>query len=89
MTQICHMLRTNCDMDFGEITEVCPWDILAHDCRQDLDADQVASPRVLSLVAHLRLGDSLALGEARAHLHNVLGHRSPRYCGRSPSMLPT
>jgi len=33
-------------MDFGEITEVCPWDVLAYDCGQDLDADQVAEPRV-------------------------------------------
>ena len=41
MTQICHMLRTNCDMDFGEITEVVPWDILALDCGQRLDAPQV------------------------------------------------
>ena len=46
VTQIVHALRTNASMDFGEITEVVPWDILAHDCRQDLDADQVASPRV-------------------------------------------
>ena len=46
MTQICHMLRTNCDMDFGEITEVVPWDILALDCGQRLDAPQVASPRL-------------------------------------------
>jgi hypothetical protein len=46
VTQICHALRTNANMNFGEITEVCPWDILAKDCKQDLDDDQVASPRV-------------------------------------------
>jgi len=46
MTQICHALRTRGSMDFGEITEVCPWDILAHDCGQDLAADHVAEPRV-------------------------------------------
>lgn len=46
VTQIVHALRTNASMDFGEITEVCPWDILAHDCGQDLDADHVAHPRV-------------------------------------------
>lgn len=46
VTQICHALRTNASMEFGEITEVCPWDILALDCKQDLDADHVASPRV-------------------------------------------
>lgn len=45
MTQIVHMLRTKGDMNFGEITEVVPWDILAHDCGQDLDADHVANPR--------------------------------------------
>lgn len=33
-------------MDFGEITEVVPWDILAKDCGQDLDADQVCEPRL-------------------------------------------
>ncbi|KOO27862.1 hypothetical protein Ctob_008452 [Chrysochromulina tobinii] len=46
MTQICQMLRSRGSMDFGEITEVCPWDILAHDCGQNLDDDQLASPRV-------------------------------------------
>jgi len=46
MTQICHMLRSRGSMDFGEITEVCPWDILAHDCGQDLSKDHVAAPRV-------------------------------------------
>lgn len=33
-------------MDFGEITEVCPWDIMALLCKQDLNADQVAEPRI-------------------------------------------
>mmetsp|Transcript_116009 Transcript_116009/g.323109 ORF Transcript_116009/g.323109 Transcript_116009/m.323109 type:complete len:333 (-) Transcript_116009:141-1139(-) len=46
VTQICHQLRTGGHMDFEEIAEVCPWDILAFDCGQDLDADHVASPRV-------------------------------------------
>jgi len=49
MTQICHILRTRGKADlntFGEITEVVPWDILAGDCGQDLDAEQVASPRI-------------------------------------------
>ena len=40
MTQIVHALRSSASMAFGDINEVCPWDILAHDCRQDLDADQ-------------------------------------------------
>ena len=41
VTQILHALRTAGSMDFGEITEVVPWDILAHDCGQELDAAQV------------------------------------------------
>ena len=45
MTQICHMLRGG-NMDFNEITEVCPWDVMALTCGQDLDADHVAEPRV-------------------------------------------
>merc|ERR1712232_219283 len=32
-------------MDFGEICEVVPWHICAHDCNQNLDAPQVAEPR--------------------------------------------
>ena len=46
MTQICHALRTNGSMEFGDINEVCPWEIMAHDCKQSLDADHVAEPRV-------------------------------------------
>ena len=48
VTQIAHTLRclarpqTAKFADFeGEITEVCPWDILAFDCEQNLDVDQV------------------------------------------------
>lgn len=44
--QIVHALRTGAEtMAFGEITEVVPWDVLAHDCGQDLSAPQVAVPR--------------------------------------------
>ena len=46
VSQIVHALRSHASMDFGEITEVCPWDILALDCGQDLNAEQVASPRI-------------------------------------------
>ena len=46
MTQICHALRSNADMNYGEITEVVPWDILAHDCGQDLNAAQPGQFRV-------------------------------------------
>ena len=48
---MCHQIRClkapHVDsMDFGEITEVVPWDILAKDCGQDLDADQPCEPRL-------------------------------------------
>ena len=47
-TQIAHQLRClrkEIDpMQFGEITEAVPWDILAKDCEQNLDADQVGLP---------------------------------------------
>jgi len=46
MQAIVQALRSGCDMDFGEITEEMPWDILALDCGQDLDAEQRWQPRV-------------------------------------------
>lgn len=46
VTQICHGLRSRGSMDFGEITEVCPWDAIAYDCGQNLNDEQVANPRV-------------------------------------------
>lgn len=55
MTQIVHALRSHASMDFGEISEVCPWDILALDCKQDLDAEHVANPRVFK--SHEAWGD--------------------------------
>lgn len=49
VTAILHALRTR-GMDeyqhFNEITEVVPWDIVALDCGQDLDADQACKPRM-------------------------------------------
>jgi hypothetical protein len=45
MQQIVHGLRTNGSMDFEEISEVMPWTIVAHDCGQDINSEQVASPR--------------------------------------------
>ncbi len=45
-SQICHSLRSNGSMRFEEIGEVVPWDILALDCNQDLNDDQVAFPRL-------------------------------------------
>jgi len=65
VTQICHQLRTGGHMDFGEITEVCPWDVLALDCGQDLDADHIASPRVFK--SHERAGD-IARGGKYIHV---------------------
>jgi aryl sulfotransferase len=46
MSFICHCLRTRGDTSFGEITEVVPWTIVALDCGQDLNAQQMASPRL-------------------------------------------
>eukprot|EP00730_Choanoeca_flexa_P006127 TRINITY_DN12088_c0_g1_i2.p2 TRINITY_DN12088_c0_g1~~TRINITY_DN12088_c0_g1_i2.p2 ORF type:complete len:317 (+),score=60.91 TRINITY_DN12088_c0_g1_i2:2270-3220(+) len=46
MQQICHQLRTRGSMEFDEISQVTPWIELAHDLDQDLNADQVAKPRV-------------------------------------------
>lgn len=43
---IAHGLRTRGRMDFEEITAVTPWIEIAHDVGWDLDADQVAEPRV-------------------------------------------
>eukprot|EP00750_Incisomonas_marina_P018210 INCI2757.2.p1 GENE.INCI2757.2~~INCI2757.2.p1 ORF type:complete len:378 (-),score=60.79 INCI2757.2:333-1442(-) len=39
MTHIVHGLRSGGNLDFGEIQEVVPWDILADTMQQDLDAD--------------------------------------------------
>jgi hypothetical protein len=52
MQQIVHGLRTRGSMDFEEITGVTPWLELAYDMGVDLNADQVAHPRVFK--SHLR-----------------------------------
>eukprot|EP00938_MAST-03A_sp_MAST-3A-sp1_P002620 g2620.t1 len=46
VSQICHCLRSNGDMNFEEIGTVVPWDILALDCNQNLEDEQVATPRL-------------------------------------------
>ena len=50
MMQICHQIRcasANADGEaFDEITEVVPWDVVALDCGQDLNAAQQATPRL-------------------------------------------
>eukprot|EP00924_Labyrinthula_sp_SR-Ha-C_P000068 snap_masked-scaffold_60-processed-gene-0.34-mRNA-1 protein AED:1.00 eAED:1.00 QI:0/-1/0/0/-1/1/1/0/307 len=44
--QICHMLRSNGNTDYHDLLLETPWDIIAHDIDQDLDADHKYSPRV-------------------------------------------
>jgi hypothetical protein len=46
LQQIAHGLRTGGSMDFDEITAVTPWIEVAFDIGWDLDAPQVAEPRV-------------------------------------------
>jgi len=43
--QIVHSLRTQGDMDFGEITEVVPWISMSYDLGIDLTTPQKAHPR--------------------------------------------
>ncbi|MEM9774756.1 MAG: sulfotransferase domain-containing protein [Chloroflexota bacterium] len=46
LQQITHGLRTRGSMDFGEITEVVPWIGAAHLLGWDINANQVAEPRL-------------------------------------------
>ena len=43
---ICHLLRSNCDMNFDEISQVTPWTKVALDCGMDLNAEQQYKPRL-------------------------------------------
>lgn len=52
-------------MDFEEIAEVCPWDILAFDCGQDLDADHLFNPRVFK--SH-ECANDIAMGAKYIHV---------------------
>lgn len=54
MQQIVHGLRTRGSMEFDEITQVIPWINMAHDCGIDIDAPQVASPRVFKTHSTLK-----------------------------------
>jgi len=65
VTQICHLLRSADSVDFDEITVVCPWDIMALDSGQDLEAEQVGNPRVFK--SHERAGD-IAKGAKYIHV---------------------
>lgn len=55
LQQIAHGLRTRGSMDFEEISNVTPWLELAFDLGFDLDATQVAEPRVFK--SHLSWRD--------------------------------
>ena len=55
LQQIAHGLRTRGSMDFEEISNVTPWIELAFDLGFDLDAAQVAEPRVFK--SHLSWWD--------------------------------
>jgi hypothetical protein len=46
LQQIAHGLRTRGSMDFAEITDVTPWIEIAYDYGWDLEAEQVADPRL-------------------------------------------
>ena len=46
VTAIAHALRGGSFEGLEEITEVVPWDVVALDCGQDLDAEQPCSPRL-------------------------------------------
>jgi hypothetical protein len=46
LQQIAHTLRTRGDMDFDDISRVCPWIETSTDLGLDLNAEQKANPRV-------------------------------------------
>ena len=46
LQQIAHTLRTRGDMDFDDISRVCPWIETSANLGLDLDAEQKAEPRV-------------------------------------------
>jgi hypothetical protein len=54
LQQIAHTLRTRGDMDFDDISRVCPWIETSTDLGLDLNAEQKANPRVFK--SHLDAG---------------------------------
>ena len=46
VSAIAHFLRGGDEDDFGEICEVMPWDIIARDCGQNCNDEQIRSPRL-------------------------------------------
>lgn len=55
LQQMVHTLRTRGDMDFDDISRVCPWIEMSHDLGLDLNASQKAVPRAYK--SHLGYGD--------------------------------
>ena len=55
LQQITHGLRTRGSMDFTEITDVTPWIEVAHDVGWNLEAEQVAYPRIFK--SHMNYHD--------------------------------
>ena len=49
VSMILHSLRSRGDLDFGEITEVVPWDKCAFDCGQNLNDPQTFHPRLFKV----------------------------------------
>lgn len=68
MQQIVHGLRTRGSMDFDEICRVVPWLHMAHDCGVDINAPQVAHPRVFK--SHLPLDQNPRGGKYIVILRN-------------------
>jgi len=54
LQQIAHTLRTRGDIDFDDISRVCPWIETSTDLGLDLNAEQKANPRVFK--SHLDAG---------------------------------
>jgi hypothetical protein len=49
VSMILHSLRSNGNLDFGEITEVVPWTINAKVCNQNLYDEQISNPRLFKV----------------------------------------
>ena len=87
VTQILHALRTAGSMDFGEITEVVPWVILAHELTLTLSLPLSLS---LSLSLTLSLSLSLTLTLTRTSWRTTAANRSmPPRCTLTRLRPPT
>lgn len=79
-------------MEFGEVCEVIPWDILALDCKQTLEDEHVCNPRVFK--SHESWGD-IAKGDgvkyiyvARNPLDAFVSFHKFMYVRRTRAALP-